>query len=540
MLGWIGVGVVVLFVWTWMSWRDEQRRKAAYEDAQIYEPENIHGQASFADDAELAAAKCFEPGGIPTGFSKESGRPLFFKGTTHILSFGGTGAGKTSNSLIPAVLSPSLAKTSIVVFENMGELAATTSKYRAQFGPVYHVNPLGMMENHLTGFPRAGYNPMGRHWLDPRSNTFGTRAAKIAGSCVLLGSDRDRYWYHSSRGLVQAIIMAEARHATPADINLSRVAEIINDDPLDYARYVVKHTDDPFIQQKMLRYAVDPDPKKEIPRSLMEVIENARTEMDFLTDEAIAACVKRNDFTFGQCKKEVTTIYVMLPLEVLEVLGKINSLLLGSCLGELLREDGTGSVRTLIICEELYQYGAGIVDALGHAFASARKFNVQLWGCLNDLAQLKALAPNLHETFINNAGLVQWLAASDLDGSSYLSNLCGETEVYGLSKTLSSSAGIGYGDAPSDEALQKLQISYNQSQHTRRLMLPQEIRSLGPKEQILFMQGVRNPILCDREPYFETEAKHRAQPNPYYTLAGNTRENKALDGIDGLLKKYAR
>jgi len=131
--------------------------------------------------------------------------------------------------------------------------------------------------------------------------------------------------------------MMVARHSKPENVNLAHVAEIINGDVFDYAKWALRNTHDPFIRQKLKRYAAD---KADEIRSLSEIVENLRTEMGFLSDEAIAACVKRNDFTFAQCKRAIVTIYIMLPFEVLEVLGKFNSLLLGSAFGELFREDG--------------------------------------------------------------------------------------------------------------------------------------------------------------------------------------------------------
>ncbi len=75
------------------------------------------------------------------------------------------------------------------------------------------------------------------------------------------------------------------------------------------------------------------------------------------------------------------------------------------------------------------------------------------------MAQLKALHPHNSETSINNTGVLQWLDAGDLDGSRYVSDLCGKTEVYGNSKLLTFD--------PQDE--DRLDVNESRSQTARPL-----------------------------------------------------------------------
>jgi type IV secretory pathway TraG/TraD family ATPase VirD4 len=295
--------------------------------------------------------------------------------------------------------------------------------------------------------------------------------------------------------------MFVAQHGKPSERNLGTVARLISGDVFGWARWAIRHTNDPFLIARLSRYAAE---KAEDIRSLNEVIENTRTELSFLLEEMTAETLSRSDVTFSRCKRKVTSIYIIPPDEAD---GRFLRLLLYSALAELLRRDPKGNHRTLIMADEYYSLRMQQGDQI---FATARKFNTQLWVCLQDMAQLKALHPQTSETFINNAGVLQWLDAGDLQGSRYVSELCGDTEVYGTSKSLSY--------APENE--DHLNVNEGRSQQARRLILPHEVRELGPREQILFVDGVRGAIKATRKPYFETRLKRLARDNPYYQKKG--------------------
>jgi type IV secretory pathway TraG/TraD family ATPase VirD4 len=343
---------------------------------------------------------------------------------------------------------------------------------------------------------------MGSHWLNPNDpRTFGPRAAKIAEGCVRETDEKTAYWYSSSRELVQAFIMFYAKHGKRNERNLPHVARMISEDVFSVARWMMKKTNDPYMRARLARYAAN---GAEDIRSLNEVIENTRTELNFLLEQPIAETLSgESDVTFSRCKRKTVSIYVILPAEIMD--GRFLKLLFCSALGELLRNDAKGNKRTLIMADEYYTMGIKDGDK---AFATARKFNTQLWICLQDMDQLKKLHPRNSETFINNAGVVQWLDANDLDGSEYLSRLGGDTEFYGINKSINEDMNQG-----------GYHISDSMGQHGRRLILPHEVRELGPREQILRVTGVKGLIRAVRKPYWEAGLRG-ARRSPFYQKQG--------------------
>jgi len=518
---WIGLAAIALIgLCIWGNWGDLERRRAVWSEAKSYEPPNIHGKAEFPNDEKLMA-KRFEPVGIPVGISQESGRTIFHRESTPILTIGKNGSLKSTSAIQAALLSPSLGKYSVIILDTTGEHTTVCAEYRSRFGPVDIINPCEIFTKELKRWvPFSRWNPIGPHWLDPKSPLFSSRAGAVAAPIFPHVEGHNRYFYDSPRNALKTLCMVQAKYGKPGQCNLPFIAREIINGPggiFGYARHMLPLIDDGFLRSQLQRFAAA---NAESAKSIMEFMETAVTEMDFLNDHAVANCLGgESDVTFSMCKQKVRTIFVVLPLEVLAGgLGKLLKLTLSCINNELMREDGTGPVPTLVIADELYALLQGQVDSgLDVTWSASRKYNFQLWACIHDLSQLKDLFPKTYETFINNAGAQQWLSASDVSGSEYLSKLLGDREVYGFSKSLNLHVGTDYSDAPTDQDLRKLGITHNNSQHSRRLLLPAEIRQdLGPREQILVLEGLP-PIRAGKRPYFEDNAMlRRAQPNPFF------------------------
>jgi type IV secretion system protein VirD4 len=476
-------------------------RQAKIRKAMKYEPEPIWG-ASFATEKQLRQAGLFRREGSPLGYAYDSGKPLHFPGKrkVHRLTFGGSGVGKTSHLIEIAAEWP---HSLVVPHDIGGELAFTTAHYRRKFGKVVIVDFYGLRPDLLSGLRRGCYNAIGPHWINPNDRlTFGPRARKAATGAVYQEVEgNQRYWYRTATEVVQTVTMAVTKHEPANDRHLRRVAEIINGDVFDYLRHIVRKTDDGSLKTRAQRWA---NPKAEDIRSLSEVIENTRSELEFLLDDPVAEGMRKSDFTFGDCRREVVTVYAVYPADV--EANRIARLLTSCAFCELMREDGKGNVKTMVMIDEFFSLGRMDLDQV---FVTARKYNCVLHLCLQDMGQLRQLHPQTHESFIGSAGVVQWLAgASDIGGSEYVSSLCGETDYYTTGKT------SGYNFGADGKIAQTVNGSIGVQ--ARRLVLPQEVRALGDREQILTVDGVKAPVLANTKPWWETSLRHKLRRNPYY------------------------
>lgn len=130
--------------------------------------------------------------------------------------------------------------------------------------------------------------------------------------------------------------------------------------------------------------------------------------------------------------------------------------------------------------------------ALGHlapieqAMGLMAGYGIQLWPILQDIHQLRGIYGKKADTFLSNAGVLQFFGVSDHESAQLVSNLTGQTTV--VYSTESSSAG---------------KFGSNQSeQHTGRpLFTPDEVRTLPLEQQLLFVRG-KHPILAKKLRYY--------------------------------------
>lgn len=270
---------------------------------------------------------------IHLGYSQQSRRLVSYRGEPPgIVTFGGPGSGKTSQ-IITNLLTYN--KSTVVFSDVNAELACVTAERRRRFGRVLQINPFRLYcDTYLKDIPCIGYNPM--KVLNPKSPKFSVRASKLPPPSVPKNdSARDPYWDNTAFALVHPTIMAEVLKGDSP--YLHAVASKLYGNVFEYAAEVMATVEMNEVREKMKRYA---GAKADDIKSLKEVIENARTHMDFVLDESIGQCLSKDDsFSFTQLKREVVTVYVILPPDVVGVLGKFFKLILASCLTELFDQE---------------------------------------------------------------------------------------------------------------------------------------------------------------------------------------------------------
>ncbi len=240
-------------------------------------------------------------------------------------------------------------KLSFVVPDIDSELFHTTAKQRSRYGPVLVMDAYGMAPNVLPELPRARYNSMGLPWLDPGHSMFTARCAKLGAVAVSKGHGRDEYWYLGSRTLTSDFITAVRKYARDEHVDLTRVAELIHGDPFHFARWLMGRINDPYLRARLSRWG---NPNANDIRSLPDVLENSRTQLNFLLEPAVAATVVSSTLNFSQCAEQVMTVYILAPHELLDVgAAKYLSVTTMSALMELVRFNPRRTVRTVVVLD---------------------------------------------------------------------------------------------------------------------------------------------------------------------------------------------
>jgi len=488
-------------VWKALSTSDRDRRiEAAYN----FNPPNEQGSASFATEKLCKKAGLLGSKGIP--IAALNGRTLRYDADAMLITVAPVGSGKGTSQIIPAILS--LDDRSLVVFDPKGENVAVTGHYRKRLGPVYVLNPYEILMPYLKGLKMARFNPMAR-LIDPKEPPlrFGPLAAKLANSIVWheTQNSETEHFSASAEQLLQGLIMAVARHSPAKDKTLVRVAEIVSTgETFGFSSKMMKTSPDVFIRQKLGRFAA---PGADESKELNGINSTAVTQGGFLGDVGIANCISGSDFRFSDLREQVCTVYVVLPLDFLEVAGKFFRLIVSSALGDLL-QPGRGKKRVLLIMDEFFQYGA--LSAVENAFGMARGFGVQLWPILQDLSQLEGRYPRTFETFLSNAGVRTFMTPQDEKTAKYVSEQAGITSVFSYSHNVSI-----------DRRTKEPQAGHGTSVVTRPLIHPHEARELPQDKMYVWVRGVDGVIKAEKRAYFNSrEFAGKYRPNPYFKEKG--------------------
>lgn len=466
--------------------------RAAYDFA----PANVHGGARFADNNDLREARLFKGKGVPIGYSPDGNHALHYPGAGHLLTVAAARTGKGATLLINALLSW---RGSCICIDPKAENAAVTAHRRARFGKTVIMNPFEMLPDALKGLKQARFNPM--DILEVQSPAFHAQCDKLAVGLVQ-EEPHALHFTTRARTLVSGVIAALKRHGKASEQNLPTVARVINGDIIGFCRLAVRSTNDQFIIQKLGSFAsADPD-----NREVQDVIATARAQLAFLCNAAIADSLTGSDFRFSDLKRKPgTSVYICLPLNMLDICDKFFRLVLETALTDLLNEGLKGKGNpVLAIIDEMAQLGPhmkSLENAMGMAAGAA---GLQLWCVLQDLSQLKGMFPQTWETFIQNTGVATWFGARDQTTRDYVSRLSGACEV------LTRSRGVSIDNSGWPH------VSDNASQHSRPLLLPHEVGQLRDDEMIAFVEGVRcGPVKAKRKPYWKVVPRSAYRSNPY-------------------------
>jgi type IV secretion system protein VirD4 len=488
-----------------------KQRQLALKNAVHYDADRTFLSAEWATDEDLRKAGCFVDNGFLVGFT-QSGRPIYFPQTRKVHSFVGGSSGSGKSSQLSTILLSH--RNSVICLDNVGELACISAKQRSRFGPVQIVAPYPIFEAELGEFARVGFNPISPRYIDPNDrNMVGVRCAKIACAIVLKEEHTaEQYWANTARQLVTIVIICVVLYFPAHLRNLATVAAIIMGDVLAFARHMMKVSDDPYIRSKLSRYATKLGDSE--VKSLFEVIESARTEVEPFTEPAIADCVSRDELDIESVMHGRGSIFVVQPQELVKEMTRFRRLLTTCVLARFMREDAAYANPTLFVIDELFSLGH--LEELDLAFTAVRKLNLRLYISIPSVGLLQQMYPDSYKAMLDSCGLKQWCDVS-LDDAELVSVMCGEREVVRRAKSVNFSPLYNY-QKPRNIDLDHLHVTNNISTERLPLIRPHELCNLKREEQIVFIAEVPNPILAKKRPYYQIPSlRRKARPNPFHS-----------------------
>jgi type IV secretion system protein VirD4 len=424
---------------------------------------------------------------------------LRLPGEGHILTVAPTRSGKGVSAVIPNLLDH---PGSIFATDPKGENYAVTARWRSELGQTVHAfDPFGLAGG------GAKYNPFD---LIDASLPEAVDDARVLADMLVLPGERggaQAFWDEEARGVLTGLILHVAASDRPELRTLAHVRTLLTLPPESFAELLHKMQDSPAAGGLVASASARISQKAEEERS--GVISTAQSHTHFLDSPRAAQVLSRSNVDLASLKQTAMTVYLILPTERLDTYARWLRLMIGSALLAMARTRGQPQERVLFLLDEFAHLGP--MDPVQRYIGLAGGFGVTFWLIVQDLSQLRSTYGNTWPTFLANVDVLQAFGVNDLDTAEYLSKMTGEATVQLESEHHS------HGLSGGPQTRSQVGAGLTQSETTRRLLLPDEVRRLPAKDELLFIRNSA-PLLVERLNYLcDRQFAGRADPNPWYT-----------------------
>lgn len=397
--------------------------------------------AAWARPDEIAAADAlkYDPGKIFLG--KINGTAIGVADDRHIVTVAGSRSGKGVSAIVPNLI---MYEGSVLAIDPKAELASITARRRAVDlrQRVYVLDPFDRAAAWVEPY-KASYNPLSI--LKADSPTIVEDAGLIADALVVPGG-RDPHWNDKARNFIEGLILHVATypgHEGRRDLVTVRQL-LMNGVRIEYDGESAEGMDGLEIEmldnvEKLdeagsgtLARAVEAAANDyfETPdREQGSVLSTARRHTKFLDFPNIQSVLRRHDFDLTDMKtvEPGVTVYLCLPAARLATCSRWFRLFVNLALEAMEREATKPKIPVLLCLDEF--------AALGHmrqieaAAGQIAGFGVKLWPILQDLTQLQRDYRQGWETFLGNAGVLQFFGNNDTTTLEHISKRLGKTTM---------------------------------------------------------------------------------------------------------------
>lgn len=433
--------------------------------------DDTHGSARFATAREtkpLASADS----GLLIGRDMKTRKLLRYPGPAHLLTIAPTRTGKGVGTIIPNLIDY---PGPVVCIDPKGENAIVTARERARFGPVHVLDPFG-----ITGLPSAAFNPLDR--IDSAGLDLADDAMTLADALVYdaPGEAGEAHWNDEAKALIAGLILHIVASEPPASRTLATLRDHLTLAPQAFAALLA----DMQAQGGLVARAANRHLGKS-DKEASGVLSAAQRHTHFLDSPRMGQVLGRSDFAFADMKASPATIYLVLPPDRIAAYARWLRLMIAQALTDLSRGGAAPARPVLFLLDEFAALGR--LDPVERAMGLMAGYGVQLWPIVQDIHQLRALYKDRAGTFFSNAGVLQVFGVNDYDSARLVSDLLGQETV--VFETMSRAI-----DA------EESGISFGVQHVGRPLLTPDEVRTLRPDLQLLFLAGQR-PIVAAKLAY---------------------------------------
>ncbi|HEV7437684.1 MAG TPA: type IV secretory system conjugative DNA transfer family protein [Pseudorhizobium sp.] len=450
------------------------------------------GSAKWATPEYLDAHDIIGESGIRLGevSDGELRYPIHYAGDRHLLTVAPNRSGKGVSMIIPNLLTY---KGSVLVIDPKGENAMITAHRRVQLGQKLYVVDPWM----ITGITPSRFNPL--DWVKAAGIDMSENAMILASAIVVaLGKD-DPFWMEEAKALIVGFILyVVIDEQEDGQRHLGRVRDLLMLDGDNLKRLFQRMANS---TNAVVRSTGTRSLQKD-EKLLSNVLASAQAQTHFLDSPHVRESLSASDFSFDELKAGPTSIYLVLPSDRLDTFGRWLRLLIQQAITVSARNiEAKPEKPVLFLLDEMAALGR--LSMVEQAFGLMAGYGIQLHGVVQDLSQLKRIYGDGWETFISNAGAIQYFGSRDEMSASYFSKLCGVTTVWNWSTAISKAFGTSSGKdgVTSSETTTE---SDTRAASQRHLAHADELMRLHGDKQLVFIENL-DPIIAYKTPWFEDE-----------------------------------
>ena len=441
----------------------------------------LHGDARFARRHEIARAGLLGSHGIVVG---RYGNVFLMLGGQHFaLLCAPTRSGKGAGVVIPNMLSW---PESAVVNDLKGEVYIATAGYRARYQPVYLWDP----------FTETGcsdrFNPLA--YVRPGVKRVGDALAiaHVIYPHNEKGGDTENFFNSQARNLFLGLfLLVQETPGLPLTIGeMLRQSSGLGQPLKDYLARTIRErreAGEPLSNEcvdALMRFLSNPD------NTLGSVLATFNAPLVIFADRIVDAATSADDFDLRELRRSRMTVYVRIaPSRLPEarvILNLFWSLLITANTRETPQDDPGLKHQVLLALDEFPALGHVAVLAKGVGYLAG--YNLRFLTIAQSISQLNEIyGTNGARAFATNHALQIVFAPREQHDANEYSEMLGYLTAVSVSRSRSSGARGG--------------SSVSRAEHRRALMLPQELKELGPDREIVLYENAK-PILADKIFYY--------------------------------------
>jgi type IV secretion system protein VirD4 len=332
----------------------------------------------------------------------------------HLITVAGTRAGKGTGQIIPNLL---MIPRPMFVIDPKGENYAITADARRRMGPVYRFDPFRVTEAHDPATPFARYNPL--HFVRDGSDAT-SLAAMLLGDPPRDASGNARFFYSAALNLLRALLLYVSRSDLPT-LGVARETIGLPETQLAEALALLAGDPDPVVARNVNIYLTG---SPEMRGSILAEVSNGLALWD---EKQIEDATATSDFNLEDMKRQIMTVYVVLPLDKMESHRALLRMMVSQFYSAMIRDGKPARFPVFALIDEFPALGR--MEEIVRALGAIAGYNVRLWLFAQDVFRLRSLYGEDANTIFANCLTQSFFGISDGETANWLSQQLGSRTV---------------------------------------------------------------------------------------------------------------